>query len=57
MAYIYAGLKLNDEAFEWLEKAYDERNQWLTWLKVDPRLDLLRADPRFANLVRRVGLE
>ena len=57
VALIYAGLEENDEALVWLEKAYEERNQWLSWLKVEPRLDNLRSDPRFINLVRRVGLE
>ena len=57
LALIYAGLGERDEALLWLEKAYEERNQWLTWLKVEPRLDSLRRDPRFSDLVRRVGLE
>ena len=57
LALIYAGLGEKEEALRWLEKAYEERNQWLTWLKVEPRLDSLRSDPRFADLVHRVGLE
>jgi serine/threonine-protein kinase len=57
LALIHAGLGEKDEAITWLEKAYEERNQWLTWLKVEPRLDALRTDPRFIDLVRRVGLE
>jgi serine/threonine-protein kinase len=57
LAIIYAGLGEKDQAFEWLEKAYEERNQWMTWLKVEPRLDVLRSDPRFIDLVQRVGLE
>jgi TolB-like protein len=44
-----------DLAFELLEKAYQERNEWLGWLKIDPRLDSVRSDPRFQSLLRRVG--
>jgi hypothetical protein len=44
------------EAIEWLGRACEERDAWLIWLKVDPVLDRLRADPRFTDLVRRVGL-
>jgi len=56
IALIYAGLGDKDEAFAWLEKAYDERSFNMTWLKVEPRWDSLRSDPRFADLVRRLGL-
>jgi TolB-like protein len=54
-ALIYAGLGEKAQAFSWLNKAYEERNEWLVWLKVDPKLDSLRADPRFADLLHRVG--
>ena len=53
---IHTALGEQDQAFEWLEKAYEERSEWLVWLKVDPKLDSLRADVRFASLVQRVGL-
>jgi tetratricopeptide (TPR) repeat protein len=55
-AVIYAGLEDRDHAFEWLERAYDERSSWMSYLKVEPRLDPLRSDPRFAMLLRKVGL-
>ena len=46
-----------DEAFAWLEKAYEERDPQLTYVKVrGRRYDPLRHDPRFADLVRRIGL-
>jgi len=55
-AWVYIGLGDKDQAFAWLEKAYEERSSYLTWLKVDPVFDPLRSDPRFADLMRRVGL-
>ncbi len=56
IAAVYAGLGEKDQAFAWMQKAYDERSDGLVNLKVDPRLDSLRSDPRFADLMRRVGL-
>ncbi len=56
MATSYARLGERDEAFKWLEKAYEERKTELVWLKVSPKWDNIRSDPRFADLVRRVGL-
>jgi tetratricopeptide (TPR) repeat protein len=53
---IHAGLGESDEAFSWLEKAYQVRNEWLGWIKVAPEFDGLRPDPRFTELVRRMGL-
>ena len=55
MGMIYAGLNENDEAFRYLEDAYRERAAWMVFLKVDPRLDNLRSDPRFQNLLRRMS--
>ena len=56
MAIGYIGLREKGQAFEWLEKAFAERAGWLVLLKVEPRFDSLRADPRFADLVQRIGL-
>ena len=56
IALIYAGLQENDKAFEWLESAYQLRDKGLTYLKIDPCLDPLRSDQRFAPLVQRVGI-
>jgi eukaryotic-like serine/threonine-protein kinase len=56
-AIIYAGLGQTDQAFEWLEKAYKERSSWLPYMKADPRLDSLRSDPRFLQLLLRIGLD
>jgi serine/threonine protein kinase/TolB-like protein/Tfp pilus assembly protein PilF len=55
-ALIHAGLGSREEVFEWLEKSYRAREEALVWLKVDPRMDSLRTDPRFIDLQRRVGL-
>jgi TolB-like protein/DNA-binding winged helix-turn-helix (wHTH) protein/Flp pilus assembly protein TadD len=52
----YLGLGDNEQAFVWLEEAYKEQSNILQFLKVHPYFDPLRADPRFADLVRRVGL-
>jgi hypothetical protein len=45
-----------DEAFVWLQKAYSEHSNAVTTLKVDPIYDPLRSDPRFQDLMGRVGL-
>jgi len=56
LATIYAGLGEKDQAFAYLNKEFDEGAYYLNYLRVDPELDNLRSDPRFAILVRRVGL-
>jgi hypothetical protein len=56
VAYQYARLGERDRAFEWLERAYRARVQHLVWIKVEPSLDGLRGDPRYKDLVRRMGL-
>jgi tetratricopeptide (TPR) repeat protein len=56
IALIYASLGEKEEALAWLERAYQERSELMVWLKVDPRFDGLRPDPRFQDLMRRVGL-
>jgi tetratricopeptide (TPR) repeat protein len=56
IAMIYTALGDKEQAFQWLEKANDERNTELVFLKVDPRVDLLRGDPRFQELVKKVGI-
>lgn len=56
VASIYAALGDKDRAFAKLEKAFAERDYNLHRLKVDPLFDPLRDDPRFKDLVRRIGL-
>jgi tetratricopeptide (TPR) repeat protein len=57
LAVIYAGLGENDRAFEWLEASYENRIELLGWIKVDPRFDVLRDDPRFDRFLERIGLK
>ena len=56
VALIYAALEQKDQALEWLKRAYEEHDAFVIFLKVDPRLDGLRSDTRFQDLVRRIGL-
>jgi len=53
---IYAGLGENDRAIAYLEKAFEEHSHWLIYLHIDPSMDSLRSNPRFEELLRRVGL-
>jgi TolB-like protein/DNA-binding winged helix-turn-helix (wHTH) protein/Tfp pilus assembly protein PilF len=57
LCYVYIGLGNKDQAFASLEKAYDERSNPLSFFKVSPTVDSLRSDPRFAVLLRRIGLD
>jgi hypothetical protein len=56
LARLCATVGQKDEAFEQLNKAYEARSDALIWIKVDPRYDNLRSDPRFSDLLKRVGL-
>jgi TolB-like protein/Tfp pilus assembly protein PilF len=56
VALVYTGLENKDRAFTWLEKAYEERFNRLAYLNVDALWDPIRLDPRFADLLRRIGL-
>jgi TolB-like protein/DNA-binding winged helix-turn-helix (wHTH) protein len=56
VALVHCGLGDRDQALAWLEKAYVERSDYMPYLNREPMLDGLRSDPRFAALVRRVGL-
>lgn len=55
-AMIYTGLRDFDKAFEWFAKALKERSGFLPFLKVEPLTDGLRKDPRFQNLIKKIGL-
>lgn len=56
MGKVYAELGDEDLAFEHLQSAGDERDLWLGFIKIDPEVEHLRADPRFTDLIQRVGL-
>jgi tetratricopeptide (TPR) repeat protein len=56
VALVHTGMGERDAAFDWLDAAYDERSSWLISLDVEPLFEPLRPDPRFADLLRRIGL-
>jgi TolB-like protein/DNA-binding winged helix-turn-helix (wHTH) protein/Flp pilus assembly protein TadD len=57
IAEVYAGLRDYEQAFDWLNKAYNQRDCQLTWLNRDPFMESLRSDPRYADLMHRVGFQ
>ena len=57
MALVYTGLHARDRAFEWLNRAADERCEYLVYLPSEPLADPLRSDPRFERLLNRLGLK
>jgi DNA-binding winged helix-turn-helix (wHTH) protein/TolB-like protein/Tfp pilus assembly protein PilF len=57
LATVYSDLGEKDKAFESLQQAYEGHDDRLLWIKVDPRLDNLRSDSRFQDLLRRMGLK
>jgi eukaryotic-like serine/threonine-protein kinase len=58
--YFFAGIQIglgeNDRAIEYLEKSYEDQSHWLIYLHIDPSMDSLRSNPRFQDLLKRVGL-
>jgi adenylate cyclase len=56
-AWLHIGLGDKEQAFAWLEKAYEEKSSWLIFLNVDRLYDPLRPDPRFTKLLGKIGLE
>jgi len=55
IALIYASLGDIDQAFSWNERAFQERDASLVWLRVAPESDSVRSDPRFADLLHRMN--
>ena len=53
---IHVGLGEDDRAIEYLEKSYEEHSHWLIYLHIDPSMDRMRSNPRFQDLLRRIGL-
>lgn len=56
IAYVYEGLGKTEEALNWLERAVTERDGWLVYLNAFPRFESLRDEPRFKDILRRLGL-
>ena len=56
MAFAYFGLGDSDRGFEWLEKAYQERSNAVAYLAASAHYDRVRSDPRYRDLLRRIGL-
>lgn len=56
IALLYTSMARKDEAFDWLNKAYDERDPQLIWFHIDPQLDSLHSDPRFTQLLQRMRI-
>ena len=56
IALIHVGLGQSAQAFEWLNEAFQERSDMLVYLKVDPRLNPIHSDSRFAELAERIGI-
>jgi tetratricopeptide (TPR) repeat protein len=55
VALVYAGLGEKDQALNWLDKALEDRAHWLVWIRLDPRWDSIRDEPRFKTIVSRIG--
>jgi hypothetical protein len=47
----------NDQGFKWLDKASEDHDNWLCWLRVEPVFDSVRSDPRYIALMKKVGLD
>jgi tetratricopeptide (TPR) repeat protein len=56
VALVHAGLGDKTRSLEWLQKAFDDRSAFLIWVNVDPRFESLHAEPRYRDLIRRMGL-
>ncbi|HEX5482463.1 MAG TPA: winged helix-turn-helix domain-containing protein [Terriglobia bacterium] len=54
-AFVHAGLGDKSQSLIWLQKALEDRDAWLVWVQCDPRLDILREEPPFHELLRRMG--
>jgi serine/threonine protein kinase/tetratricopeptide (TPR) repeat protein len=56
IATVYFALGENDQGFQWLNKAYKEKDYWLLWIKIEPFFDNIRQDPRYKELLKIMGL-
>lgn len=55
-AWIYAALGDTEQTFEWLQKCFEERDPNLAYIRIEPGFDGIHDDPRYASLMRRIGL-
>jgi hypothetical protein len=55
LSIVYRGLGETNLALDWLERAYEERDPWMPWIKVDPTSDPIRSHPRYQDLLRRMN--
>ncbi len=55
IAFVYAFLGETERALDYLEKSYEERVGWMLWISCDPTLDILRKEPRFKELMKKIG--
>jgi serine/threonine-protein kinase len=55
-ALVHFGPGERDEALDWLEEAYEERDVWMAWLNIDGTFDSLRSEPKFIALLEKVGV-
>lgn len=55
LGFAYVGMGDKKAALSWLEKAYEEKSAWLAWINVEPRFDPLREEPRFKELIGKIG--
>jgi hypothetical protein len=55
IAMVYAGLADKEQTIFWLKRGYEERNEEMIYMKIEPVLDPIRSDPRFQELIRSVG--
>ena len=56
MAAVYIGLEEKEQALKYLEMAYVDHSCWMIWLRIDPRFDSIRGDPRYQDILRRMHL-
>jgi tetratricopeptide (TPR) repeat protein len=56
LALAHAGVDERDAALDALDRAYQQHDVWLVWLGTDPRFDVVRGEPRFVEILRRIGL-
>ena len=57
IAWLYFALGENDKGFMWLDRAYEAGDLWLSFTKIDPVFDNVRSDPRYKELLKKIGMD